>query len=435
VHSIGPTVGKENVSHRNRSNMQFREDGLSRDDLLTCMADYRNEDLAWDDPRNLKASYNAGTDVSDIAWEAYTAYRGDNLLYGKMMFPSLLRMADEIVGKAAEMLQAGEHAAGTVTSGGTESIVLAVKAARDRARALGKLTGRPELVVPMTAHPAFNKAGALLDVEVRRVAVDGDFRAVPAAMAQEIGADTIMIAGSAPAYPVGCVDPIGELGELALEHDLWLHVDACVGGFFLPFAADLGYPVTPFDFSVPGVRSMSADLHKYGYASRGASLLLLSDQGDLDFQAFSFKDWPTGEFVTMTIAGSRPGGAVASSWAVMTYLGQSGYRERVRKIAAARDAMIAGISDVDGVSVLGRPEAGIIGIGADDTADMGDIRAGMSERGWMFGPLADPVGMNLLLNQTHGAIVEPFLGDLKTAVADAKAGRITGAGKDLSYGS
>ncbi len=423
------------MAHRKRSNIKFGEGGLSRDDLLACMAGYRADDLAWDDPRNLKASYNAGADVSDIAWEAYAAYQGDNLLYGKMMFPSLLRMADEITGKALEMLRGEERAAGTVTSGGTESIVLAVKAARDRARALGKLTARPELVVPLTAHPAFNKAGDLLEIMIRRVAVDGDFRAVPAAMAEEIGPDTIMIAGSAPAYPVGSVDPIAGLGKLALEHDLWLHVDACVGGFFLPFAADLGYPVTTFDFSVPGVRSISADLHKYGYASRGASLLLLADQNDLDFQKFAFRDWPTGEFVTATIAGSRPGGAIASAWAVMTYLGQTGYRERVGKIATARDALIAGISDIEGVCVFGRPEAGIIGIGADGTADMADIRAGMSERGWLFGPLADPIGMNLLLNQTHGAIVEPFVSDLKSAVADAKEGRTTGSGKELSYGS
>ena len=423
------------MSHRNRSNMTFEQDGLSRETLMARLADYRRDDLAWDDPRNLKASYNAGADVSDIAWEAYTAYRGDNLLYGKMMFPSLLRMADEIADKAVEMLQAGDHATGTVTSGGTESIVLAVKAARDRARSTGKLTGLPELVVPSTAHPAFNKAGDLLGVAVRRVAVDSGFRAVPAAMAEEIGPDTIMIAGSAPAYPVGSVDPIAELSALALEHDLWLHVDACVGGFFLPFAADLGYPVTPFDFSVPGVRSISADLHKYGYASRGASLLLLADESDLDFQKFAFRDWPTGEFVTTTIAGSRPGGAIASSWAVMTYLGRTGYRERVSKIVAAREEMVAGISGLDGVCVLGRPEAGIIGIGADGAANMADIRAGMSERGWMFGPLADPVGMNLLLNQTHGAIVEPFVSDLKSAVADARAGRITRSDEVLSYGS
>ena len=427
--------GEKDLRDPIRSNSKFTETGLSRGEIKALIADYRRDDLPWDNPRNLKASYNAGAEVSEVGWEAFSAYQGDNLLYGQMMFPSLLRMADEITGKALEMLHAGDNAVGTVTSGGTESIILAVKAARDRARSRGNAAEQAEMLVPSTAHPAFNKAGEMLGVTVRRVPVDDQFRAVPARMEEAVRPSTIMIVGSAPAYPVGSVDPIEKLGKIALEHDLWLHVDGCVGGFFLPFAADLGLPITPFDFAVAGVRSMSADLHKYGYANRGASLLLLADSNDFDFQQFVFRDWPTGQFVTATIAGSRPGGAIASSWAVMNYLGYAGYRDRVEMIIAARDQLISRINDLDGVCVLGRPEAGILGIGAEDGSDMAEIRAGMSARGWVFGPLAEPVGMNLLLNKTHGAIVDTFVSDLKNAIADSAAGLTAAPDKTLSYGS
>lgn len=218
-----------------------------------------------------------GEDVARVAWAAYALFQGDNFLYGNLLYPSLPAMADEVVGMALELLNAPEAASGTITTGGTESIILAVKTARDQARAVRPMSGLPEIVAARTCHPAFNKAAEMLGLRVVRLPTGGDLRADPAAMAAAITPNTIMIVGSAPAYPIGGVDDVAALAALARAHGLWLHVDACVGGFFLPFARDLGEPVPDFDFSVPSVASISVDLHKYGYTSRGASPLLLRD--------------------------------------------------------------------------------------------------------------------------------------------------------------
>lgn len=417
------------------SNRRFARKGRSRSDLREELNRRRAGDLDWNDLRNLKASYNAGEDVANVAWEAYSLFQGDNLLYGNLLYPSLPTMAEEVVAMGLELLNAPEGASGTITSGGTESIVLAVKTARDWARAERPVRGPGEIVVTRTCHAAFNKAAEMLGLRVVRVPTDSGFRADPATMTAAITENTIMIVGSAPAYPIGSVDPIAELAEVAREHRLWLHVDACVGGFFLPFAQDLGEPVPAFDFSVPGVTSISADLHKYGYTSRGASLLLLCDAALSRFQHFSFSDWPSGEFTTMTVAGSRPGGAVASAWAVMNYLGYEGYCERVETILQVRRRLVAEIGKLDGVHVLGCPMAGIVGIGGNGTFAMAALRDAMAAEGWQFGPLVDPPGLNLLLNFRHGAIIDDFVADLAHTLARTKAGKLERNARQVRYGS
>ena len=417
------------------SNRKFAREGRSRVELREEMNRLRADDLSWKDPKNLKASYDAGDDVAEVAWEAYTQFRGDNLLYGNVLYPSLPKMAGEVVDKALELLNAPSGASGSITTGGTESIILAVKCARERARELAPTSGVPEIVVAQTCHAAFNKAADMLGLRIIRVATGVDYLADVEAMAGAVTDNTIMIVGSATSYPMGCLDPIERLAGLAREHGLWLHVDACLGGFFLPFARDLGEPVPAFDFSLDEVMSISVDLHKYGYTSRGASLLLLRD-GDLSrFQEFEFSDWPTGRFTTLTIAGSRPGGAVASAWAVMNYLGYDGYLERVVGILEVKRRLLAEVERIDGVRVLGRPLGGIVGIGGAGDLDMAAVRDGMAGRGWQFGPLFDPAGMNLLLNFRHGSIVDRFAGDLEDMVEQARAGKLTPADERAGYGN
>ncbi|WP_422368711.1 pyridoxal phosphate-dependent decarboxylase family protein [Pelagibius sp.] len=417
------------------SNRKFARTGRSWTALRKDLHRRRTGDLDWNDLRNLKASYNAGEDVADVAWQAYSLFQGDNLLYGNLLYPSLPAMAEEVVGMALELFDAPEGACGTVTSGGTESIILAVKTARDWAQSERPVPGRGEIIVGRTCHAAFNKAAEMLGLHVVRVATDAGFRADPVAVSDAITENTIMIVGSAPAYPIGCLDPIGALAALAREHRLWLHVDACVGGFFLPFARDLGERVPDFDFSLADVTSMSADLHKYGYTSRGASLLLLRDQELSRFQRFSFNDWPSGEFITMTIAGSRPGGAVASAWAVMNYLGHKGYCERVEEILDIRRRLAAMIDALDGIHILGSPVAGIVGLGGDGSFDMAALRDTMAAKGWQFGPLVDPPGINLLLNFRHGAIIDAFAADLAATLEEAKAGTLERSSEPARYGN
>lgn len=414
------------------TNRRFAAKGLSQDEINGAMGAMRTEDRTWDDPRNFKASYFAGEDVTQVVTEAFNLHMGDNAIYGASVYPSLMAYEVQVVAMALEMLEAPEGADGTVTTGGTESIAMAVKTARDWAREHKPVAGTPEIVVPRTAHLAFDKAAELFGLRVVRMADSVDYRADVPAMAAAIGANTVMIVGSAPPFPYANVDPIADIAALAREHGLWMHVDACIGGFLLPFARDLGARVPDFDFSVPGVTSISADLHKYGYALRGSSLLLLRDEALAEYQRFESGDWPAGLYATMGIAGSRNGGPVASAWAVMRYLGFDGYRERVAMILEAKQRLIAGIEAVEGLAVLGAPEGGHFAFmsTAHDTLAIADA---MTDRGWMLSRGVDPPTIILLLNYRHGEVVDDFLADLARAVRDVAAGRIESRGEQMVY--
>ena len=414
------------------SNRRFAARGLSRDEIAAAMATLRADDQSWDDPRNLKASYFAGEDVTRIATEAFAQHMDDNVIYGASSYPSLPAYEAEVVAMGLEMLEAPEGAGGTVTTGGTESIAVAVKTARDWARDHKPRATAPEIVLPRTAHVAFDKAAHLFGLKVRRMAGSVEYRADVAAMADAIGPNTVMIVASAPPYPYANVDPVREIAALAVAHDLWMHVDACVGGFILPFARDLGHAVPDFDFTVPGVTSMSADLHKYGYALRGSSLLLLRDAALEDYQRFESSDWPAGRYATMGIAGSRNGGPVASAWAVMRYLGRDGYRARVAKILDAKRRLIAGIEGIAGLAVLGAPEGGHFAFVSTDH-DTSAIALAMTERSWMLARGEDPAAIMLLLNHRHGEIVDDFLADLRAAVDDVASGRVVAPGEGAVY--
>lgn len=408
------------VENTNKSN--FAEEGIPESELVRRIGELRKNDFVWNDPHNMKAAYYAGDDVFRLARETYSAFHGDNLLYQKLLYPSLSQMSADVVAMALELLRAPDGAGGTITSGGTESIILAVKTAREWARTERPTKSVPEIVVGYTCHPAFNKAADLMGLKVVRLPPTLSFKVDVETMRKHITENTIMIVGSAPAYPVGSIDPITELAELAQAHNLWLHVDACVGGFFLPFAREIE-DIPAFDFSVKGVRSISADLHKYGYTSRGASVVLMSDKEDERYQRFVLEDWPTGPFGTPTIAGSRPGGAVASAWAVMKYLGRSGYRRRAEKIIEARRAIVNAVAQLDEVCLLGEPHGGIVGIGGAKGIEMRAVRQGLMDRGWRFASLASPVvGINILLNYTHAEAADSFVADLKNAIHDVKTG-------------
>lgn len=414
-------------------NNRFPMKGRPWSELKGEIEDARSGDMEWTDLHNLKASYNAGDDVHEASWAAYTMYGGDNYLYGNLLYPSLNRMADDVSQMALEMLQAPPDGIATVTTGGTESITLAMRAAREHRLKKGPLNGVPEIVAPYSAHASLNKAANLMGAKVIRVPVI-DFRADPAAMEAAIGENTIAVFGSAPCYPYGCVDPITALAEIAVRHDLWMHVDACVGGFFLPWARRIGRDVPDFDFKVPGVMSMSADLHKYGYTARGASLVLMRNEALAEFQTLAFDEWPMGVFNALTIAGSRPGGAVASAWTVMNSLGVEGYENLVRKICANRDQMIDKIEAIPGFAICGAPEAGVIGVVGEGETDMETVRGELSARGWRTGPLVQPQGFNMLLNQYHDQIIDEFTRTLRDIVEAQNTGNLADEYETESYG-
>ena len=415
-----------------RSNRKFAESGLSHADLIAEMDALRRSDRTWNEPKNLRASYDAGDDVVAVANAAYAAHIGDNAIYSAVSYPSLRRYEDGVVAMVCEMLNAPEGAVGSVTTGGTESITMAVKTARDWARAVKPSVREPELILPRTAHPAFNKAAELLGLKAVRMERSIEHRADLEAMARAIGPNTIMIVGSAPPFPYGLVDPIERLSALAERHGLWLHVDACVGGFVLPFARELGHDVPAFDFELPGVASMSVDLHKYGFSGRGASVLVIRDEMRARHQGFDFEAWPAGIYRTANIAGSRNGGAVASAYAVMRYLGRAGYRNGVARMLETKRRIADGLAAIGGLGVLGKPEGSHFSIVADEL-DIYAVADGLNERGWLISRGVDPKALQLLLNPRHGAVVDQFLADIREVAGLVREGKIQSRGVGPVY--
>lgn len=394
--------------------MQLPTQGLTRAALLAQMEAARTHDVRWRAGRVWSLVFHGGSDVNEVSQEAYAAFFSENGL-NPTAFPSLRKFEVEVVAMTASLLSGDPQVAGTMTSGGTESILMAVKTARDWARVHHPERTPPEIVLPLTAHPAFDKAAHYFDVKLVKTPVGRDFRADVAAMSGAITPRTIMLVGSAPAYPQGVVDPIAAIAGLAGERDLLCHVDACVGGMMLPFVRRLGHPVPEFDFAVPGVTSMSVDLHKYGYAAKGASVILYRTPELRRHQFFVCTDWPGGIYVSPSMAGTRPGGAIASAWAVMNYLGEAGYLRLARAVMATTVRLRDGINATRGLAVLGAPEMSVMAIGADEL-DIYAVGDELSLRGWHLDRQQNPPCLHLTVNFAHVNATERFLADLREAV-------------------
>lgn len=407
------------------------EKGTDWDSLRERLVSLGARDADWRHARTAVYVFHAGDDVLRVAKEAYALYQSENAL-GPMAFPSLKRMEEEVVGMGLALLHAPAGARGNMTSGGTESILLAVKACRDEARARGVDTTGAEIVAPRSVHPAFDKAALYLGLRVVRVPVAADLRADVGAMAAAVGPRTLMLVGSAPCFPYGLVDPIAELSDLALARNVWLHVDACVGGYFAPFARMNGVPVPDFDFALPGVRSMSADLHKYGYAAKGASTVFHRSEEQWQHQVFQFDDWPAGGMTTPTMAGTRPGGAIASAWAVMHYLGVEGYREKARIVCETRAKLTTAITKIDGLRTYGEPQLGLFTYGSD-SLDPFAIWGKLLQRGWFTGLTTEPRAIHLMLSPAHAGVADQYLADLEAAVAEVRASGEQAAGTKARY--
>ena len=384
------------------------------------------DDVDWRNKKSAVYVFHPGDDVLEVAKEAYALYQSENAL-GPAAFPSLRRMEEEVVGIALNLFHCPEEGeetgAGNMTSGGTESIILATKSCRDAASARGIDVRGASIVVPRTAHLAFDKAAHYLGLEVRRVEVTSDYLADPEAMRAAMDDRTIMLVGSAPCFPYGLVDPIPALSELALERGVWLHVDACVGGYFNPFAELEGVDLPEWDFRVEGVRTISADLHKYGYAAKGASSILHRSAAQHAHQLFSEDNWPAGAMTTPTVAGTRPGGAIASAWSVLHYLGVDGYRDKTRRVLDARKRIAQGVEDL-GLRVFGDPKLCLISFGPVDGDDLPiyGVWKGMHDRGWFSGVVQNPNGVHLMLSPSHDEVADAYLKDLEASIALARGG-------------
>lgn len=391
----------------------FPEKGMAWEAIEARLRELGAGDVKWREGKTAIYIFNAGEEVERVKKNAYAMFSEENGL-GPAAFPSLAQMEREVVAFGLQLLNAPQGAAGAMTSGGTDSIVMAVKAARDYARSRGQ-KGPANIVTPFSAHPAFDKAAMMMDLEVRRTPLK-DYLADPAAIEAAADENTIMIVGSAPCFPFGLIDPIAELGALAERRDLWLHVDACVGGYLAPFVRMNGAELPPFDFAVPGVRSISGDLHKYGYASKGASTVFFRSEALKEFMPFDAGPWPLGRMITPTLAGTRPGGAIAAAWAVIHFLGVEGYRTKQAMVTKAREDIEAGVRRL-GFDVLGRPQLGIVAF-AHPKADAFALLGKLHHKGWITGALIEPKALHLMLTPVHLEAGERYLSDLETALGE-----------------
>jgi glutamate/tyrosine decarboxylase-like PLP-dependent enzyme len=398
--------------------------GRAEDELFATLDRYRADDLDTKGGRTWAYVYDAGRPgLFEVAERAYLAFLHENAL-DPTVFPSLLRIENDVVGMAATHLRGGLGVVGNFTTGGTESIMMAIKAARDRAREIRPDIAVPEVVLPVTAHAAFHKACHYFGLRAVTTPVDTDtWKADVDAMADAIGPDTIMLVGSAVSYAHGVVDPIPEIAALAVERDLWCHVDGCIGAFLLPYFRRLGAPVTDFDFTVPGVTSISMDFHKYAYCPKGASVVLYRDATFRRHQLYAFAAWTGYTVINTTFQSTKSGGSLAATWAVLNHLGDDGYLDIFGRTLEATRAIVEGIDAMDDLSVMGRPEASLVAL-ASDTVNVFEVVDEMRELGWFVQPQLGFSGsrenIHLSVGGSSLALVPQLLDDLGASIALAR---------------
>ncbi|MCO5196033.1 MAG: aminotransferase class V-fold PLP-dependent enzyme [Anaerolineae bacterium] len=416
-------------------------DGVAHDDILSWMNAFnQREEARWQDGFVSGAVYNGDQAHIDFLNEIYALNSQSNPLHADV-WPSGTKFEAEIVAMTANMLGAQavtsdrpeDQICGTVSSGGTESIMLAMRTYRDWARHTRGIK-KPEMIAPVTAHVAFDKAADYFGIRMKKIPVDASYRADIKAVKKAITRNTIALVGSAPAFPHGTIDPIVELSELAREQGIGFHTDACLGGFVLPWAEKLGYPVPPYDFRLPGVTSMSADTHKYGYAAKGTSVVLYRGLELRRYQYFTATDWPGGLYFSPTFAGSRPGALSAACWASLVSMGEAGYLDATRKILESADKIREGIECIPELTVLGDP-LWVIAF-ASPTLDIYRVLDEMSTRGWSLNGLHKPVAVHIAvtLRHTQPGVPERFLADLQASVEAVKANPEAGGGMAPVYG-
>ncbi len=395
--------------------------GRDKEKILAEMhALHEIEASKWEDGFVSGAVYNGDQEHIDFLNKVYAINSQSNPLHSDI-WPSTSKFEAEIIAMTAKMLGAESNTDpengifGTVSSGGTESILLAMKTYRDYAREK-KGIKHPEMIVPTTVHAAFDKASQYFGIKMIRIPVDENFQADVAATRKAITRNTIVIVGSAPAFPHGTIDPIEELSELAYSRGIGFHTDACLGGFVLPWAQKLGYDVPPFDFSLRGVTSISADTHKYGYAAKGTSVVLYRGEELRHYQFYTTTEWPGGLYFSPTLAGSRPGALSAACWAAMLAMGEDGYTQAAKKIMETASAIKKGVEEIPELYVLGNPLF-VIAFGSE-IVDVFKVMDYMTKQGWSLNGLHKPSAVHICttLRHTQLGVAEKFIEDLQAAV-------------------
>lgn len=405
--------------------MAYTKQGRSVEAVIAELESKRQDDVKWSEGRAFGMVYDGGPSVHEVAERAARLYLHENAL-NTQAFPSLGQIQSEVVRWTAELLHGPDTAAGFLSSGGTESILCAVLAARERAAAERGISAG-EIVLAESAHAAFHKAAHLFGLKVRKTPVQANWRADVDAMAREVGPNTVLLVGSAPQYPQGVVDPIPAIAELAASVGAHCHVDACMGGFVLPFVEMLGREVPPWDFRVQGVHSISADVHKLGYAPKGVSVILYRDKQLRQYQTFVFDGWLGGFYASPGLQGTRSGLPMAAAWAVMQHLGVEGYLDLTRQTLANADRMRAGVAAIEGIRVLGEGHYHLLAMAADPAFEPGiDIFAlgdALRRRGWFHDRQGPPDTLHSTVSNSNTGVIEQYLVDLADCVEEVRGQR------------
>ncbi len=415
-------------------------DGIDADTIRSMLRDLHDEDYATVSLRAGQLTHWAlgpqaipDADFAELARDAVAQFAYESQFYVKTQ-PSLKRFQDDIISFVGGLHGADAGAGGSITMGGTESNMLAMKTARDRARTHTPHILEPEVIMARTAHPSFVKGEQYLGVKTVRLPADDNFRADVNAIEAAITDNTIMLVGSAPTYPHGAIDPIDELSTLAKRYGLWLHIDSCVGGIIGPFMRQLQEPIPEFGFTHEGVTSISVDLHKHGYTPVGVSTIIYRRASLLEHQEFVFSDWPNGLHTAPVIVGSRPAGSLAGAWATIMYLGQNGYLELTRRIIEIRDRLLAGIAAIPELHTFGDPKMTMIAFGSTtiDPFAVGDILTG---KGWNVHRLQEPRGLHLIVDPFRDdSLLDDYLGDLAGAVEKVRSSKLHAQDEQVTYG-
>ena len=393
-------------------------------EVLAEVSAIGQSDLRWKEGRAFSLAYYAGPEVQAVADQAYAMYGSTNGLNADA-FPSLKKFQADVVATVNRWVHGDETSAGFMTSGGTESILLAVKAARERGRREFGIT-QPNVVLPTSAHAAFEKACYYFGLESRRVPVRADWRADVEATRQAIDANTVLIVGSAPQYPQGVVDPIVDLAAIARERNINCHVDACMGGVTLTFLERLGENIPLWDFRVDGVTSISVDLHKYGYTSKGASVIMHRNRQLRSYQTFVTDNWLGGFYGSSGVLGTKSGGPMASAWAVMNYLGDEGYLRLTESARATTRQLADAIEKTDGLLLRAYPDSTLLSFGAQNF-DVFAVADELAKTGWYVDRQAPPDSLHCTVNAVHHQVIEEFIVDLSHAVTKVRDAGSTGS--------
>ena len=390
--------------------------GLSPEKVFQALEELRVNDVAWREGRAFSLAYHAGAEAISVAEEAYRRFSGENAL-STDAFPSLRQIQSDVVAMAGSWLGATSDSAGFMTSGGTESILMAVKAARDRLLKERTIT-QPNIVLPTSAHAAFDKACAYFGVESRRVAVGTDWRADVSAMRTCVDSNTVLIVASAPQYPQGVVDDVSGIAQVAIDHNINCHVDACMGGVTLAYLSRLGEDIPPWNLQIPGVSSISVDLHKFGYTSKGASVIMYASKYLRSFQGFFTDNWLGGVYASSGMLGTKSGGAMASAWAVMHHLGEDGYLRLTREAREATLQIASFISSNDRLCLRAKPQTTLICFGAKDPAALNVFAVAdeLARHGWYVDRQAPPDSLHCTVNAIHHDKISQFTHDLQLTI-------------------